>query len=250
MIQTTENYDVVVIGGGMAGFCAAVAAARHGARTCLVQDRPVFGGNSSSEIRVTLHGAAAFHTYARETGIISELLMEERARNHEEITENGWTNSVWDMTMYDMARKTSNLTFHLNTSVYAVGMSDRCSIPSVFARIANAETEIRISARTFIDCTGDGIVADMAGCEWRMGTEGKDEFDEPHAPELASGDTMGSSIHFKAKDMGRPFLLLRRIGLLNSKMRVISMNRAVNLMIFAADIGGLKSDALGHHYRS
>lgn len=105
-VQITENYDIVVVGGGLAGFSAAVAAARQGAQVCLVQDRPVFGGNSSSEIRVSPHGAACFHAYGRETGIISELLIEERAVNHEWITENGWTNSVWDMTMYDMAVRT------------------------------------------------------------------------------------------------------------------------------------------------
>ncbi|MDF2671511.1 MAG: hypothetical protein K0R67_3817, partial [Paenibacillus sp.] len=75
-----ERYDIVVCGGGLAGFSAAVAAARQGAQVCLVQDRPVFGGNSSSEIRVPPQGAASFHAYARETGIISELLIEERAR--------------------------------------------------------------------------------------------------------------------------------------------------------------------------
>jgi hypothetical protein len=199
-----ENYDVAVIGGGLAGFCAAVAAARHGARTCIVQDRPVFGGNSSSEIRVTPHGAACFHAYARETGILSELLIEERARNHEEIMENGWTNSVWDMVMYDMAVNTPNLTIRMNASVFNVEMDEGRKLKAVFGRIANAETELAITARTFIDCTGDGIVADLAGCEWRMGSEGREEFGEPHAPLQASTDTMGNSIHFKAKDMGRP----------------------------------------------
>src|SRR5687767_8620207 len=84
MKTLTHSYDVVVCGGGLAGFCAAVAAARHGAKVALVQDRPVLGGNASSEIRVTVHGAGQFHNYARETGILSELLIEERARNHEE----------------------------------------------------------------------------------------------------------------------------------------------------------------------
>lgn len=68
MRTVAENYDVVVCGGGLAGFSAALSAARHGARTVLIHDRPVLGGNSSSEIRVTPHGAAAFHGYARETG--------------------------------------------------------------------------------------------------------------------------------------------------------------------------------------
>ncbi len=227
-----ETYDIVVCGGGLAGFCAAIAAARQGAKTCLIQDRPVFGGNSSSEIRVTPHGAGHFHGYARETGIISELLIEERARNHEEIFENGWTNSVWDLVMYDMAVQQENLTFHLNTTVDDVIMEDgtrgsenpsdidtqdlsfgyihrkarnTCRrIGAVEASTLNAELRTKICGKVFIDCTGDGLVADQAGCEWRMGTEGRDEFDEPHAPLRASKDTMGNSIHFKARDMGRP----------------------------------------------
>ena len=204
MKQKTETYDVVVIGGGLAGFCAAVASARHGARTCLVQDRPVFGGNSSSEIRVTPHGAAAFHAYARETGIVSELLIEERARNHEAIFENGWTNSVWDLVQYDMAMETPNLTFHVNTTVTEVRKRDARNIGSVIGRVAAAETEITFEAAIFIDCTGDGVIAADAGCEWRMGTEGAAEFQEPHAPPVASADTMGNSIHFRCRDMGRP----------------------------------------------
>jgi len=199
-----QSYDVVVCGGGLAGFCAAVAAARNGAATCLVQDRPVFGGNSSSEIRVTPHGAAQFHGYARETGILSELLIEERARNHEPIFENGWTNSVWDLTMYDMAVGTPNLSFHLNTVIQEVELHADGSIAAVTGRMLQAETALRLSGKLFIDCTGDGVVAALAGCEWRMGTESRAEFNEPHAPERASGDTMGNSIHFKAKDMGRP----------------------------------------------
>lgn len=203
-LRKTEKYDVVVCGGGLAGYCAAVAAARHGAKTCLVQDRPVFGGNSSSEIRVTPHGAAAFHAYGRETGIISELLIEERAANHETVFENGWTNSVWDMMMYDLAMRTPNLTFHLNTSIADVRMNGSRRIEAVIGHVANAEVELELQADVFIDCTGDGIVADRAGCEWRMGSEGRDEFGEPHAPPQASGDVMGSSIHFKTKDTGAP----------------------------------------------
>ncbi|WP_020617183.1 FAD-dependent oxidoreductase [Paenibacillus daejeonensis] len=202
--QLHQTYDVVVAGGGLAGFSAAIAAARQGARTCLVQDRPVFGGNSSSEIRVSPHGAACFHAYARETGIISELLIEERAHNHELITENGWTNSVWDMTMYDMAMQTEGLTFHLNTSVLGVTMGDEGKLRSIRCYTHNAEVELILTAEQFIDCTGDGVLADLAGCEWRMGSEGRDEYNEPHAPEQANADVMGNSIHFKAKDMGRP----------------------------------------------
>jgi ribulose 1,5-bisphosphate synthetase/thiazole synthase len=204
MKKLHEQYEVVVCGGGLAGFCAAIASARNGAKTCLVQDRPVFGGNSSSEIRVTPHGAAAFHSYARETGIISELLIEERAKNHEPIVENGWTNSIWDLTMYNMAMTTPNLTFHLNTAVTDVIMKTPSRLESVLCRTTNAELTRVISATTFIDCTGDGTIAALAGCECKTGSEGRDEYNEPHAPAEASADVMGSSLHFKAKDVGFP----------------------------------------------
>lgn len=233
MKTLVESYDVVVCGGGLAGFSAAVAAARHGAKTCLVQDRPVLGGNASSEVRVTVHGAAAFHAYARETGIISEALIEERARNHEEINENGWTNSVFDQVLYDLAQRTPLLTLRLNTTVHDVLLGDdeisgaeqipsrplpdtsqgwyhrpscapRRRIAAVRARVANAEVEITLRARTFIDCTGDGLVADLAGCEWRMGSESREQTGELHAPARASTDTMGNSIHIRARDIGRP----------------------------------------------
>lgn len=203
MKSITEQYDVVVCGGGLAGVCAAIAAARGGAKTALVQDRPVLGGNSSSEVRVTPHGAAAFHAYARETGILSELLIEERAVNHEAIFENGWTNSVWDMVLYDLVQRTENLTLHLNTAVLGV-VVEGTSLKSVECRVGNAEVDLSLAGSIFIDCTGDSIVAAEAGCEWRMGSEGKSEFDEPHAPAEANGDIMGNSIHFKTKDMGRP----------------------------------------------
>ncbi|PPF42704.1 hypothetical protein C5B85_15640 [Pseudoclavibacter sp. AY1F1] len=198
-----EDYDVVVAGGGLAGFSAAVASARHGAKTVLIQDRPVLGGNSSSEIRVTPHGAAAFHAYARESGIVSEALVEERSKNHERITENGWTNSVWDLVLYDMAMRTENLTLHVNTVVESL-QTDGTRITSLSARGLNAETMLTVTGRTFIDCTGDGTLAALAGCTWRSGTEGKAEFDELHAPGDASDGVMGSSLHFKTVDTGAP----------------------------------------------
>jgi hypothetical protein len=233
MKNLTLSYDVVVCGGGLAGFCAAVAAARRGATVALVQDRPVLGGNASSEIRVTVHGATGFHSYARETGILSELLTEERVRNHEPINENGWTNSVFDQVLYDLAQRTPGLTLHLNTAVHDVllgdddlsGLSDipnrplpdttngwyhrpacapRKRIAAVVARVANAETTLTLRARTFIDATGDGLVADLAGCGWRMGSESKEQTGEVHAPAAASTNTMGNSIHIRARDIGRP----------------------------------------------
>jgi hypothetical protein len=189
----------------------------------------VLGGNTSSEIRVPVHGACCFHAYARETGIVSEFLIEERARNHEPVMENGNVNSVSDMVLYDMVQTTPGLTCYLNTSVQAVrlegnilrteapaavvtpqGWFHRAAVPgsrrieAVIARVANAETELTLEAALFLDCTGDALVADLAGCEWRMGSEGQSEFQEPHAFPRGSTDTMGNSIHIRARDTGRP----------------------------------------------
>ena len=232
MKQKIESYDVVVCGGGMAGFCAALASARGGASTCLIQDRPVLGGNASSEIRVTVHGAGCHHPYARETGIVGEALNAERNANHIYPIENGWTNSVFDMSLYDMAVREPNLTLHLNTSLRDVelesgggGLAALAAWPpasaeqgyylrpachggdrvkSVRAYVANAEVELIIAGKRFIDCTGDALLAHLAGCEWRMGSESHAETGEVHATAEASPDTMGSSIHIRCIDTGRP----------------------------------------------
>jgi len=220
-----QFFDFIVAGGGLAGVCAAIAAARHGLKTCLVHERPVLGGVASSEMRVTVHGAGCHHAYGRETGIIAELLADERARNHEEINENGWTNSVFDQVLYDACVREPNLTLHLNTPVLRVEMDgagqveipphtrkgyyerEACApsrqISALIARTLSAEVELRLSAPLFADCTGDAIVADRAGCAWRMGSESRAEHGELHAPELASTETMGNSIHIRAKDIGR-----------------------------------------------
>jgi hypothetical protein len=235
-LRSTETYDLVVCGGGLAGLCCAIAAAREGVRVCLIQNRPVLGGNSSSEVRVTVHGAAAFHAYARETGILSEMLIEERARNHETINENGWVNSVWDLVMYDWAQKESLLTLHLNTEVVDLiydggerasateasrppattekgyGWRPPCApstgIFAVIARVSSSQREIEIRGTNFVDATGDSIIGDLAGCEWRWGSESREETGELHAPEKASTDVMGNSIHLRCREMGRevPFV--------------------------------------------
>lgn len=203
MRQVIESYDVVVCGGGLAGFTAAVAAARMGHQVCLVNDRPVLGGNSSSEVRVVPRGSTTYHAYAREGGVLAEAMVTERARNHEPIFENGWTNSVWDLTLYDIAQRTPNLTLLLNSPVRDVSVEDGAII-SVTTWTFSAETETELRARIFLDCTGDGVVGALAGCESRSGEEARSEFNEPHAPLEASPDTMGNSLHFKTKDVGYP----------------------------------------------
>ncbi len=221
-----QSFDLIVAGGGLAGVCAAISAARQGLKTCLVHERPVLGGVASSEMRVTVHGAGCHHAYGRETGIIAELLADERSRNHEEINENGWTNSVFDQVLYDACVREANLTLHLNTPVLRIELDgaeqvevqphtrkgyyerEACApsrrISALIARTLSAEVELRLSAPLFADCTGDAIVADRAGCAWRMGSEAQAEHGEQHAPVTASTETMGNSIHIRAKDIGRP----------------------------------------------
>lgn len=198
--------DVVVCGGGLAGLCAAVAAARHGSEVILVGERPVLGGCSSSEIRVSPQGSAHFHGYARESGILAELVIADRMVNHAETGGTGWTNSVWDLVLYDLAERTRGLTLLLNTTVQGVetAAGDPPVITAVRARTLSAERDWRLAGDLFVDATGDGVVAALAGNEWRMGSEARAELGEPHAPEEASDGVQGTSIQIMTRDMGRP----------------------------------------------
>jgi len=201
--RLTVDYDVAVIGGGLAGICAAIAAARHGCKTALVHDRPVLGGNSSSEVRVNPGGACNGACWARETGIIEEIMIEDRVRNHDPI-RNGMMNSVWDMVLYEWVKKEPNLTLYLNTSARGVTMRGRTKINRVICQQFGSERTIEVGAKFFIDCTGDGTVGAAAGAEFRMGREARDEFGESLAPEKADNQTQGSSLLFRARDVGRP----------------------------------------------
>jgi len=197
-----EQYDVVVVGGGLAGVCAALAAARHGVRTALVQDRPVFGGASSSECRLAPGGAAQGNAWARETGIIEELILEGVRRSHEPI-RNGLINSQWDLVLYEAVRREPLLEHHLNTSARQVEMAgDR--ITTVLCEQLGSEKRVVLEAGIFIDCTGDGTVGVAAGADFRMGREAQSEFNEPHAPDAADEKVQGSSLLFRARDVGHP----------------------------------------------
>ncbi len=192
----------------------------------------MLGGNSSSEIRVTPHGAGRHHPYAAETGIVSEAILAERLRCHVKPMENSWTNSQWDMALYDLAVRTPNLTLHLNTPLTDVLLEDGTRgstldpkdervqaergyyerpainparrISSIECRVNNAEVLLTLHGKQFVDCTGDGLVAHLAGCNWRMGTEAASDFNEVHAPSVADTFTMGSSLQFHCHDAGRP----------------------------------------------
>ncbi|PKQ61334.1 FAD-binding dehydrogenase [Labilibaculum filiforme] len=187
------NADVLVIGAGMAGISAAVAAARNGAKTILVQDRPVLGGNASSEMRVTVNGAPQ----ERETGIIEEILIENWVYNKQE------SYPVWDHVLYNYITRQPNLELMLNTQALEAIM-DGDKIKAAICWQSTSETRFTLNAKQFIDCSGDGLLAATAGAEYRTGREGKKEFGESYAPDQADGWTMGDCIMMITKDMGRP----------------------------------------------
>jgi len=197
-----ERHDLVVVGGGLAGVCAAIAGARRGLKTALVQDRPVLGGNSSSEIRVNIGGANNCNAWARETGIIEEIVLEDRARNHE-WARNGAMNSIWDLVLYEWVKREENLALHLNTVVNGVE-KDGDRLSAVTGVQAGSERTLRLRGRFFVDATGDGTVGALAGAESRFGRESRKEFGESLAPEKADLQTQGSSLMLRARDVGRP----------------------------------------------
>ncbi len=198
--RQTTAYDVAVLGGGLAGICAAVAAARNGANTVLVQDRPVPGGNSSSEIRVHVNGVNHLrpnHMPERETGIIEEILLHNRFTNPQE------SYPVWDHVLYDFVIREPNLELMLNTQAIEAEMSGS-KIVAARCWQQTTETEYTINADMFIDCSGDGLLAATAGALYRTGREASSEFDEKYAPEVADGWQMGASLLLSATDMGKP----------------------------------------------
>ena len=201
--EIEDSYEVVVVGGGLAGVCACVAAARQGSKTAIVQDRPVFGGNSSSEIRVHTDGANSGAAWARETGIIEEIGLKNHIRNHEPHFS-GMMNSTWDLVLLEKIKAEENLTYYLNTSAIEVEMDGKSRISVVICHQLNSERKLKIKGKYFIDCTGDGSVGARAGALWRMGREARSEFDESLAPQEADDKTQGSSLLFRARDIGRP----------------------------------------------
>jgi len=194
--------DFLVCGGGLAGVCAAVTAARQGVKVVLIQDRPVLGGNASSEVRLWALGATSHmgnnNRWAREGGIIDEILVENAYRNKE------GNPVIFDTVLLDFVKNEKNITLLLNTAIYNTLKSDENTIKSVAAFCSQNSTTYLVSANYFVDSTGDGLVGFQSGAAFRIGQEAKREFNELMAPEEENTDLLGHSIFFYSKDVGKP----------------------------------------------
>lgn len=193
--------DLVVVGGGLSGVCCALTAARENIRVILVQDRPVLGGNSSSEVRLWVLGATSHmgnnNRWAREGGIIDELLVENTWRNPE------GNPMVFDMMLLDKVTAEPNITLLLNTAVNEVVKKEEGLIHSLRAYCSQNQTEYELVAPLFNDASGDGVVGFLSGAAFRMGAETIEEFGEKFAPTGDYGELLGHSLYFYTKDTGR-----------------------------------------------
>ncbi len=201
LTHVEERGDLVVVGGGLSGVCCAVTAARKGINVLLVQDRPVLGGNASSEVRLWVLGATSHmgnnNRWAREGGVIDELLVENMWRNPE------GNPILFDSILLETVRREPKITLLLNTAIHELDM-DGGSIARVRGYNSQNQTAYTLEAPLFVDASGDGILGFLAGAEFRMGAEARSEFNEGMAPETEEHTLLGHSLYFYSRDTGQP----------------------------------------------
>ena len=197
--KTVEKYDFIVVGGGMTGISSALSAARQGVKTALIHDRPVLGGNASSEIRMHIYGASASGKKPdlQEGGIVHELILANKKIN------DSFNFSIWDAVLFDAVKKQENLTLYLNTTMHSA-KAKRGVVKEVECYQLTTERQLILSADVFADCTGNGTLCAFVNAPFRTGSEAKAEFNEPHAPEQANNYRMGNTLLFKAANTGKP----------------------------------------------
>ncbi len=194
--------DLVVAGGGLSGVCCAITAARAGIKVALVQDRPVLGGNASSEVRLWVLGATSHmgnnNRWAREGGVIDELLVENMWRNPE------GNAIIFDSILLESVRREENVRLFLNTAIDSIECTDGGRISAASAYCSQNQTRYVLSAPLFCDASGDGILGFLSGAAFRIGAESRAEFGELLAPEQEEHSLLGHSLYFYSRDTGRP----------------------------------------------
>jgi len=190
-VKTMPSYDVVVVGGGIAGICAAISSARLGLKTALIHDRPVLGGNNSSEVRVHLGAYANLPPYPRLGDVVAEIGPKAGGNAREA--------SVYeDDRKMKVVKETKGLDLYLNQHVNRVCKDDEGRIIAVGSQDTRKGGRHMFKGSWFVDCTGDGTVGYLAGADFRMGREAKAETNEPDAPATADMITMGASVQWYA----------------------------------------------------
>ena len=193
--------DFCIVGGGLSGVCAALAAARNGASVVLIQNRSVLGGNSSSEIRMHIVGANFRRPGARESGLIEELRLEDAVRNPMR------SPAMWDVLLYEKVKAEPNITLLLDTECTGCEVEERDGKRRIMGLTAlrnSTEDAFEIRAKFFADCSGDGRLGLEAGADFRMGREAVSEYGESLAQPVADNKTLGSTILFMARRHEHP----------------------------------------------
>ena len=228
--EIVHDVDLCVVGGGIGGLLTAIAAARRGAKVALMHDRPVLGGNASSEIRMWICGAGTRVRNLQETGIMEEIALDNMARN----PSRNW--SLWDALLYEKARFEPNIDLILNCACSEAevcdgddgGLETASPLPSRTTSAGGEATSRapskdhprlilsvtgfqpttqrrhKVRAKIFADCSGDSILAPLTGAEHRVGREAKAEFGEEFGIPEADRRTMGSSLLIQARETDHP----------------------------------------------
>lgn len=200
-MKINENFekDFVVIGGGLAGICAAISAARYGLKVALCQDKSVLGGNSSSECRVWICGATGIgnNRYAEETGIINEITLENLYRNPE------GNPYIWDALLLEFVLAEPNIQLFLNTRAIGVNMNSK-RIDSIICYQSSTEKTYSFHSPLFADCTGDGQIAFLAGARTVYGTEDLSEEERTYFDLEEGKYSLGSTMLFYYKTSDKP----------------------------------------------
>ena len=192
VVPNAGKFDLVVVGGGVAGTAAALTAARQGLKVALIQDRPVLGGNNSSEVRVHLGGRINLDPYPKLGDVVNEIAPL-RGGNAQP------GDYYEDEKKMEMVNAENNISLFLNFRAFKVE-KEGTTIRTVFAKHIETAEELSFSAPLFADCTGDGTIGYLAGADFAMGRESKAEFNEATAPEEADKMTMGSSVQWYSKE--------------------------------------------------
>ncbi len=224
--EEAGDFDLVVVGGGAAGCCAAVSASRLGCRVALIQDRPVLGGNNSTEVRVGLSGLIHQMPFPRLGNLLEELgpvgyWSLQQAKKSPDLTRSQEVIALFKKepqrrihnagpaTNYEDERKLAvvvaekNLTLYLSTRANGVEMDGK-HIAAVLAQDIKTGKRLRFRSALVADCTGDGVIGALAGADSAYGREAKEEHGEEFAPEKADELVMGTSVQWFAEEALEP----------------------------------------------